>query len=79
MSNRINKLDLTDLHSFTMNSKPNKHRINIIFMLTRNIIKTGLYTPYNKHVKTNLKELNSTDHLLDQNEIKVKINNKKSN
>jgi len=77
-SNRINKLDLADIHSFTMNSKPNNHRINIIFMLTRNIIKTGSYTTYNKHVKTNLKELNSIDHLLDQNEIKLKINNKKA-
>lgn len=78
MSHRINELDLMDIHSLTRNSKSNKHRFNIIFQAYRNIIKTGSYITHNKHVKTNLKELNSTDHLLDQNKIKLKINNKKA-
>ena len=39
LSNMVNKFDLIDIHSFTINPVPNKHRINV-FKFTWNIIKT---------------------------------------
>lgn len=39
LSNIINKFDLMDIQSFTINSAPNKHRISYVSKLTWTIIR----------------------------------------